>query len=230
VRQRQHFLGYLVLAGEGGRAGVGGVMSKEAMKLALGKIKSARDCHPNAVNTLLFEAEEILEEALEKPDFWEGYVPEPVKPAQQEFVSPGGGYVPAIPAQQALDKKAENARELGLDYEPVWGGGPTNKDYEDAMRQRRLHQLTTPPARQEPYCYTYTENGEEYFAPPKAYVPDDAKPLYTSPPAQRKPLTDEAIATVYWGATGQSLRPQDNVLAHNFARSIEAAHGIKENT
>jgi hypothetical protein len=59
-------------------------MSKEAMKLALGKIKSARDCHPNAVNTLLFEAEEILEEALEKPDFWEGYVPEPVKPAQQE--------------------------------------------------------------------------------------------------------------------------------------------------
>ena len=57
-------------------------MSKEAMKLALGKIKSARDCHPNAVNTLLFEAEEILEEALEKPDFWEGYVPEPVKAAQ----------------------------------------------------------------------------------------------------------------------------------------------------
>jgi hypothetical protein len=53
---------------------------------------------------------------------------------------------------------------------------------------------------------------------------------FTSPPAQRKPLTDEAIATVYWGATGQSLRPQDNVLAHNFARSIEAAHGIKENT
>ena len=46
-----------------------------------------------------------------------------------------------------------------------------------------------------------------------------------TPPAQRKPLTDEAIATVYWGATGQSLRPQDNVLAHNFARAIEAAHG-----
>ena len=31
---------------------------------ALGKIKSARDCHPNAVDTLLFEAEEVLEEAL----------------------------------------------------------------------------------------------------------------------------------------------------------------------
>ena len=39
-------------------------MSKETMKLALGKIKSARDCHLNAVDTLLFEAEEILETAL----------------------------------------------------------------------------------------------------------------------------------------------------------------------
>ena len=53
-------------------------------------------------------------------------------------------------------------------------------------------------------------------------------PVYGTSPPQRKPLTDEAIATVYWGATGQSLRPQDNVLAHKFARAIEAAHGIKE--
>ena len=68
------------------------------------------------------------------------------------------GYDAGRAVEQALDKKAENARELGLDYEP---------------------------AQQEPYCYTYTENGEEYFAPPTAYVPDDAKPLYTSPPAQR---------------------------------------------
>jgi len=65
---------------------------------------------------------------MSEKDFWKGYVPEPDK------------------RQQALNKKAENARELGLDYEPVWGGGPTNKDYEDAMRQRRLHQLTSPPA------------------------------------------------------------------------------------
>jgi hypothetical protein len=161
-------------------------MSKEAMKLALGKIKSARDCHPNAVNTLLFEAEEILEESLEKPDFWEGYVPEPVKPAHQckwptcqseeyqqalaeqikrelvgeqpaqqgpkidiyrsfeqwkcgnvlehgvprtehyseaqlDLVEMGWnyGYDAGRAVEQALDKKAENARELGLDYEPA---------------------------------------------------------------------------------------------------------------
>ena len=49
-------------------------------------------------------------------------------------------------AREALDRMAENARELGLDYEPVWGSGPTNKDYEDSMRQKRLHQLTSPTA------------------------------------------------------------------------------------
>ena len=130
-------------------------MSKEAMKLALEAMENMvkiRDCqrekgYPQSdADKRMQTAITALREALAKPDFWEGYVPEPVKPAQQEFVSPGGGYVPAIPAQQALDKKAENARELGLDYEPVWGGGFTNKDYEDAMRQRRLHQLTSPPA------------------------------------------------------------------------------------
>ena len=42
--------------------------AREALKLALGKIKSARDCHPNAVQTLLWEAEEYLEEALAQPE------------------------------------------------------------------------------------------------------------------------------------------------------------------
>lgn len=40
------------------------------------------------------------------------------------------------------------------------------------------------------------------------------------------PLSDEQIATVYFGATGQSLRPQDNVLAHKFTKAIEQQHGI----
>jgi hypothetical protein len=36
---------------------------------------------------------------------------------------------------------------------------------------------------QEPFCFVYVENGEEYFAPKNAYVPDNAQPLYTTPPA-----------------------------------------------
>ena len=90
---------------------------------------------------------------MSKPDFWEGYVPEPVKPAQQEpkidiyrsfeqwksgnvlehgvprtehyseaqldLVEMGWnyGYDAGRAVEQALDKKAENARELGLDYD-----------------------------------------------------------------------------------------------------------------
>ncbi len=39
----------------------------EALKLALGKIKAARDCHFAAIDTLLFEAEELLDQALAAP-------------------------------------------------------------------------------------------------------------------------------------------------------------------
>jgi hypothetical protein len=70
-------------------------------------------------------------------------------------------------ANEALDKKAENARELGLDYEP---------------------------AQQEPVAYL-CENavGHKYFRwkkPSSTYKPIA---LYTSPPAQRTwvGLTDE---------------------------------------
>ena len=56
-------------------------MSKEAMKLAL------ENSQPSFLTPgwTLVRNEDItaLREALAKPDFWEGYVPEPVKPAQQ---------------------------------------------------------------------------------------------------------------------------------------------------
>ena len=60
-------------------------MSKEAMKLALEALKK---CHYYMIDAGLpnqsllieaFKACSALEEALAKPDFWEGYVPEPKK-------------------------------------------------------------------------------------------------------------------------------------------------------
>jgi hypothetical protein len=48
--------------------------------------------------------------------------------------------------------------------------------------------------------------------------------------AQRKPLTNGEIYTAYITATNQTLRATDERLAFAFARAIEAAHGIKENT
>jgi transposase len=75
-------------------------------------------------------------------------------------------------------------------------------------------------------AYTEGETGESHGDKANEIL-FRLRTLYTIP-QQRKPLTDEAIATVYRGATGQSLRPQDNVLAHKFAKAIEATHGIKE--
>jgi len=46
------------------------------------------------------------------------------------------------------------------------------------------------------------------------------KPLYTTPP-QRKPLTDEQIKDMY-------NEPRSDAEMLEFARAIEAAHGIKE--
>ena len=58
-------------------------MSKEAMKLALEALEYIRNIETDVVSQIKYgNASQIIEEALAKPDFWEGYVPEPVKPAQ----------------------------------------------------------------------------------------------------------------------------------------------------
>lgn len=48
--------------------------------------------------------------------------------------------------------------------------------------------------------------------------------LYTSPPA-RKPLTDERLWKI-WNSQGDDAMEQQAAI--NFARAIEAAHGIKD--
>ena len=91
--------------------------------------------------------------------------------------------------------------------------------------------LAEQPSEQAPYCYTYTENGEEYFTPPTGYRPDHAKPLYTAPqPAQqcncvkRESLTDFDIADRFYAIGGAGA----NCLRYFAAgvRYAEAAHGI----
>jgi hypothetical protein len=78
--------------------------------------------------------------------------------------------------QQALDKKAENARELGLDYEPVapvredWGPGP-----------HECHSLTAAPM-QEPVAWRY--RGILHDFDPSDWAEGPVTPLYTTPPVQ----------------------------------------------
>jgi len=97
-------------------------------------------------------------------------------------------------ANEALEKMAENARELGLDYEPP----------------------------QEPVAWAkFSAKGNiiDLLSEPD----DDYTPLYTTPP-QRKPLSEEEIGAILEDVNAYGTR------LYTFARAIEAAHGIKENT
>ena len=88
------------------------------------------------------------------------------------------------------------------------------------------------PAQQEPVqlaaTITITQRGstrtiDNHFEDCVRDWPDGEYKLYTSPPAQRKPLTDERIYDMY-------NEPRSDAEMVEFARAIEAAHGIKENT
>ena len=86
--------------------------------------------------------------------------------AQLDLVEMGWnyGYDAGRAVEQALDKKAENARELGLDYEP---------------------------AQQEPVAWMFTDKeGTEFFERREKWE-GKWTPLYTSPPAQQEPVLQE---------------------------------------
>jgi hypothetical protein len=110
----------------------------------------------------------------------------------------------------ALDKMAENARELGLDYEPVapvqedWGPGP-----------HECHSLTAAPV-QEPVAWRYRGIFHEFD--PSDWAEGPVTPLYTTPPAAQRQwqgLTDEDISAAYEQMT-------DYEMYDEFARAIEA--------
>ena len=164
-------------------------MSKEAMKLAREAlaVKFSEGWHEG----IKIDASDIMllndaAQALAEPDFWEGYVPEPDSTCSNTLRIQGKAYPrtckkcglgPCVGlAQQALDKKAENARELGLDYEP---------------------------AQQEPVAYIHRQ--DNHYEVSERFLSDDEKsrgwteePLYTSPPAQRTwvSLTDEQMLAI----------------------------------
>ena len=114
-------------------------------------------------------------------------------------------------ADSALDRMADNARELGLDYEPPCKTG--------SQCTSKCQQCEQPAQQQEPVAWI-TQNGKGWL---RWHKPEDnntdSVPLYTSPPAS-KPLTDEQIMEMY-------NEPRSDAEMLEFARAIEAAHGIK---
>jgi hypothetical protein len=132
--------------------------------------------------------------------------------------------------QQALDEKAKNACELGLDYEP-----------ENTLHWHALNYRTAP-----------TQNAQAMFEALEKFVAkqEQGEPvgkvvdcnelgypivhfgqalfigtlLYTTP-QQRKPLTDAQIEKLL-DAVIADKKTKDQI--GDFARAIEAAHEIKE--
>lgn len=84
---------------------------------------------------------------------------------------------------------------------------------------------------------TWHKNGDQHaelddWGLSLALLPDGKHDLYTSPPARRKPLTDDEIWREYrflWPFHPEEERKLASDILM-FARAIEAAHGIKENT
>jgi hypothetical protein len=116
--------------------------------------------------------------------------------------------ITAIKQARALDKKAENARELGLDYEPDYKVTVVDDQHPKGVP---LAQWGKPAPVQEPVAWRfdqakYRENdlrGRQWafnvFSQTKPYMDEmvqNVTPLYTTPPAAQRQwvgLTDEEV-------------------------------------
>jgi hypothetical protein len=102
-------------------------------------------------------------------------------------------------------------------------GGIKIAEIEAALAEQPVQQ-------QEPVAWLHPANATCVTTDPSAYA--RGIPLYTSPPAQRKPLTDEQIWREYQARWPFHPAEEPRLAADlvTFARAIEAAHNIKENT
>jgi hypothetical protein len=111
--------------------------------------------------------DEELDLALEALDAWLPTVP--------NLIEKKKAAITAIKQARALDKKAENARELGLDYEPV-------------LKDNSNYRYDPPVA--EPVAWAHKEGLEKINDFDASIYArggfDDAVPLYINPPAQRQ--------------------------------------------
>ena len=173
-----------------------------------------------------------LREALAKPDFWEGYEPEPTRPApmttdraldlalealelnnnkwksladsgdcgywnaeDQDHYKQTNEAITAIKQARALDKKAENARELGLDYEPAQQDPPCKTGSQCTSKCQQC-------AVQEPVAWISHNAGLYHFKPDESL---DPLPLYLAPPAQPALVEPVAYAVYHRMGGGKSL-------------------------
>ena len=128
--------------------------------------------------------------------------------------------------QEALDRKADNARELGLDYEPE----PVRLE---CVKCGTVYADGIPPQttqKQEPFCYVNVNSQGDVTRTVKRKDAWCKTPLYASPPQPQEaapltPLTDEEIESI---AKNYALNNPTTPLY--FARAIEAATALRSKT
>ena len=146
-------------------------------------------------------------------------------------------YVDASSESEALEKYREGGCDLyssDVDVtslgEPEISGETTLDDFGDFAEKPAQPQQE--PVAAKHIGWDYLDNGTlvaTYAVPvPKRIAPK----LYTSPPAQRKPLTDGEIWKFWWSRPEVPDGEDDSMEAEFVAavRRVLAAHGIKENT
>ena len=78
---------------------------------------------------------------------------------------------------------------------------------------------------QEPVCWQWLDTANYRKKLPANAIPEHWRPLYTAP-IPRRPLTDEEIALIVGECAASAYQHDD----FSFARAIERAHGIGEQT
>ena len=119
-------------------------------------------------------------------------------------------------------------------FDGNWHDEPVDSECADRAHQalaemRQAIAEAEQPAQQEPVAVVSGYYGGQCVILPinPARIFNSNTALYTSPPAQRKPLTDEQIVAKALHLSGLGTSPD----VIQFARAIEAAHGItKGNT
>ncbi len=123
-----------------------------------------------------------------------------------------------------VERTAQPQQEPVAQYIGECSEGSLVQLYDDVKKGAKLY--TSPPAQQEPVAWM--DRYGELYKSVEQVLPTDT-PLYTAPP-QRKPLTDEQLQEI-GKELGLKCRLGGNPnIDFDYARAIEAAHNIKENT
>ena len=160
---------------------------RKAADMALDALKN----YHKSDDDRLAVAMDILHQALAKPEQELDYPPECTTPELE--VAYAAGWWKALEVQrnkqQALDKKADNARELGLDYEPEHGFDRTASHMAGEYMYTKQQNVNTSEERvqkseecvHEPVAWLHPDKKIDVIVPSSLAWFDSPIPLYTAP-------------------------------------------------